>query len=609
MYISKLKIKNFKCFDDVEINFDPNFNLIIGANNSGKSTVFDALRLWQLAFKNFLKKDSKDSKGSSFYATQFFSFTLEDISFLRILDFKNLFRDKSSKDFTISLTVSLSDHTKSVNIPIIFSKTTEGQVLKFQLCTQTAERKIVSKEISGVFNIAKGSNFKKVFLFTYINPIFLLPNKEPQYSKGYILNKLHQAKANEIIRNLLFNLFIIPSEKKKIKTEEEKSKIIDIENSIKNILKIDIQFSKEIEDTDSFIKIFASASNSKLPKDNKSLKTQVEINQLGSGTINVLNILAVLGYGDYEAFKLNALLLDEPDSHLHFNHQSRLYQHLKTVSLEENKQIFIITHNSSLISQFENILYINNEQKIIKPISLGEYLEKHLKQIDENYYKVMKQLSDAKKENDRLENELSEYSKPIIYCEGTSDQAIFKKAFHKLYEVDFFDNKIKLIPCNGVGGVANTLKNNKTDKLLIGVLDNDKSGQNQFNKMIKDHNFKKQDDIHYANSNNHLLILPIPEFRLDSADFFTKNMYIEYCFTDETLEKKLKIELKKYKGENFKRFDEDKLEEIKRNIITKIDVLDKEDFEYFIPLFEKIATIISFILPEIDFKTNKINTR
>lgn len=55
MYISKLRIKNFKCFQDVEITFDRNFNLIIGENNSGKSTIFDALRLWQLAFKEFLK--------------------------------------------------------------------------------------------------------------------------------------------------------------------------------------------------------------------------------------------------------------------------------------------------------------------------------------------------------------------------------------------------------------------------------------------------------------------------------------------------------------------------------------------------------------------------
>ncbi|MBB1568623.1 MAG: AAA family ATPase, partial [Capnocytophaga sp.] len=92
MYISKIKIKNFKCFNDVEVEFDPNFNLIIGQNNSGKSTIFDALRLWQLAFQKFLK-DRTNNKQSSFYVCQYFSFTIDDISFLRIQDFKNLYKN------------------------------------------------------------------------------------------------------------------------------------------------------------------------------------------------------------------------------------------------------------------------------------------------------------------------------------------------------------------------------------------------------------------------------------------------------------------------------------------------------------------------------------
>ena len=62
MYISKLKIVNFKCFKDTEITFDENFNLIIGENNSGKSTIFDALRLWQLAFHRFLKDRTPERK-------------------------------------------------------------------------------------------------------------------------------------------------------------------------------------------------------------------------------------------------------------------------------------------------------------------------------------------------------------------------------------------------------------------------------------------------------------------------------------------------------------------------------------------------------------------
>lgn len=105
MYISKIKIKNFKCFNEIEVEFDPNFNLIIGQNNSGKSTIFDALRLWQLAFQKFLK-DRTNNKQSSFYAYQYSSFTIGDIAFLRIQDFRNLYKKTNIKDFEISLTVS-----------------------------------------------------------------------------------------------------------------------------------------------------------------------------------------------------------------------------------------------------------------------------------------------------------------------------------------------------------------------------------------------------------------------------------------------------------------------------------------------------------------------
>lgn len=584
MYISKLSIKNFKCYNEAEINFDPNFNLIIGENNSGKSTIFDALRLWQLAFQKFLK-DRTNNQSSSFYASQFFSFTIDDISFLRILDFQNLFKNKSKKDFEITLTIS--DGTNETILPIFFIKTTKGQVLNFQLCKEPNQRPDISKKISDLLSIPLGSDFKEIFLFTYINPIFLLPNKEPQYSKGYIVNKLRESKANEIIRNLLY---AISPERKKIKKEIKEDKLIEIENTIKNILNIDdISFSKRLEDEDSYIKIFSK---------NEVLKTEVEINQLGSGTINVLNILSVLAYGDYEQFKLNVLMLDEPDSHLHFNHQHRLYKYLEKVSQENNKQIFIITHNSTLISQFDKVLFLEKDRKKIIPIQLEEYLESHLKKIDENHYNVMKELSEAKKEKEKLEGALKENDKPIIFCEGTTDVSILKKAFEKLYGTEFYNDTIKIEGGGGEGEVGNKVKNNKSKNIIIGILDNDTAGQKQKGKIINDHNFKANDEIHCNKENNHIVILPIPKSRLDSAVYFEKKTFIEYLFSNDTLENKLRIELIQHRGENFKRFDENNLNSIKIEIIKNIDKLDKDDFLNFIPLFKKIAEIINFQLSD-----------
>ena len=115
--------------------------------------------------------------------------------------------------------------------------------------------------------------------------------------------------------------------------------------------------------------------------------------------------------------------------------------------------------------------------------------------------------------------------------------------------------------------------------------------------IIKNHNFRVIDSTYCVNDNNHLVILPIPNFRKDTAKHFENNTFIEYLFSDETLEQKLGVELTQYLGETFKRFDDSKIDSIKSQIIKNIDKLDKDDFIYFKPLFEKIAQIIKYQLP------------
>lgn len=45
MYISKLTIQNFRCFQDFTIEFNEGLNVLIGSNNAGKTTVIKALEL------------------------------------------------------------------------------------------------------------------------------------------------------------------------------------------------------------------------------------------------------------------------------------------------------------------------------------------------------------------------------------------------------------------------------------------------------------------------------------------------------------------------------------------------------------------------------------
>lgn len=63
MKINRLRLSNFRGFENAEFDFQPGMNLIVGINGAGKSTVLDAL---SIAFSKILPKftvsDSKDNR-------------------------------------------------------------------------------------------------------------------------------------------------------------------------------------------------------------------------------------------------------------------------------------------------------------------------------------------------------------------------------------------------------------------------------------------------------------------------------------------------------------------------------------------------------------------
>jgi len=46
MYISKIRIQNFRCPNDVTVEFNPGINVINGENNAGRTALFKALGLF-----------------------------------------------------------------------------------------------------------------------------------------------------------------------------------------------------------------------------------------------------------------------------------------------------------------------------------------------------------------------------------------------------------------------------------------------------------------------------------------------------------------------------------------------------------------------------------
>ncbi len=63
MTIEKIKIKNFKVFKNVSFTLNKEINIFTGVNNSGKTTVLEAIALWNECFNKLIKQSlRKDTK-------------------------------------------------------------------------------------------------------------------------------------------------------------------------------------------------------------------------------------------------------------------------------------------------------------------------------------------------------------------------------------------------------------------------------------------------------------------------------------------------------------------------------------------------------------------
>ncbi|MFN5766666.1 MAG: AAA family ATPase, partial [Pseudanabaena sp.] len=62
MFIQKFQIQNFKSFQDVTLYFNKDVNILTGKNNSGKTTVLEALSLWHECFTKLITQAFRSQK-------------------------------------------------------------------------------------------------------------------------------------------------------------------------------------------------------------------------------------------------------------------------------------------------------------------------------------------------------------------------------------------------------------------------------------------------------------------------------------------------------------------------------------------------------------------
>jgi AAA15 family ATPase/GTPase len=326
MYLLKIHVKNFKSFEDVIIHFNKDINIFTGANNSGKTTVLEAIALWNECFEKLIvqigKADTKRNiqKGDFILGTSQPKYVPHtEIVSVRSPSYEDIFYNlKITQPIFIQAQIQDDVSNKSLDIGFTIRPARGNQYEisldnfkdfdfnNFNVFLQKLPESINLTFASPVANLKDNEDFET------LPKIKLLTNSRA--SVVVLRNRIYQLKKN----STLFNDFV---------------------NNLKYVLsnsQEDIIFTINGDEArDTQLKIDVQIGNRDVPK---------AISLLGSGSLQIIEILLSL----YEGKKdINLILLDEPDSHIHRDIQKRLLEIL--VRFTEDTQVFLTTHNEALI--------------------------------------------------------------------------------------------------------------------------------------------------------------------------------------------------------------------------------------------------------------------
>ncbi len=373
--INEIHIKNFKSIIDLTIKTDSKFNIVIGENNIGKTSIFEAVHLWKICYEANVQKRDRNR----FYANPR-NINFADNEFLRVFEDKDLFNTTLfSENKDINITICMNYNGKNYNLGFIITKVIVLDNAYLQVdYIDRSEFTAFSEAVSSEKNI----NLTNVFNICESRPIANIVAKEPYMYKAQIVDKLRRGKGYEVLRNKII-----------------KSNTEALETHIKNIMGSEYKFSEVDKDNKTYIRLMVNGNN---------------ILSQGSGFLQIAEIFSSLEYTSESA--LNVLLIDEPDSHIHISLQKKLIDELRSI---ENSQIFIITHNENFINYIpdEEIIYIDQRRK---DSGMIEHIKKGYKNL------VIKGLSGTIERIDELRN-----ANTIVLCEGETDVTFLNKLLER----------------------------------------------------------------------------------------------------------------------------------------------------------------------------------
>lgn len=433
MFLKRFEVKNYRCIKDATIDFNEGVNILIGENNSGKTAVLDALRLclsygkqWRdiwVSDNNFhLDKNDPDAD-------------IEDIEFHLYFEIQDEVEAGIYNDF-----LSVGEDDK--------------QELQIHFRYYIEERNGIKKVR---YNVWGGDNEGQpitpnvldLLYFIHLDALrdavhHLRPVRGSRLGELYskiVTNEERQKFLSGKVRNVLnddsdWNT-LIEQGKDKVNEHLKETTIAGKEQNVE-IDFLPFEFRRIVDN----LRIQTPVYGEDIVE-NEDKQKYFELYQNGLGYNNLIYIATVLGdlkrQKELEKEAYVALLIEEPEAHLHPQLQNIFFNYLNKLN-EIGFQIFVSSHSPTITAKanLDSLIVLQDQENEITSLSIKK------SNLDEINKKYLQKFLDVTKCQLFFAN-------GVILVEGISE-ALLMPVFSEIIGTDYSIEKkgIELINLNGV---------------------------------------------------------------------------------------------------------------------------------------------------------------
>lgn len=379
--IRYVEIENFKTFGQT-IHIDlAHPAVLIGPNNAGKTSVIQALALWNRGIRAWYekkgqpqRKDKRERLSAGINRLNILEVPVSETRFF----WNNTRVRKGNTPIKMTINVGLEHQGKVQDCRLDFTQR-DSEIIYCRPCPKTVSKDaLVSSAAELQFNL--------------LYPMSGIETEEPLVQEGRINVLMGQGQTAQVLRNLCYKV----TENDSAEMTNDWQSIIDL---MRKLFAIDLKRPRQN----------VSRGNLILKYRQKGVENELDISLAGRGLQQVLLLLAYL-----YSHKGSILMIDEPDAHLEILRQKQVFEILKEVARENQCQVIIATHSEVILSDAvdTNLTLLISGEAV--NLATRDDIKNALRTFGiDHYYKAKIQPR-------------------ILYIEGSTDLEILKALAHKL---------------------------------------------------------------------------------------------------------------------------------------------------------------------------------